>query len=152
MPIDREGLEDLRWYLEDYLRAPYGVYEERGPRIEARLQEWGETLFGALFGAGPARDAYVRARARGQGTEVLIRSSSPALLGLPWELLHDPARPTPLALDLGGLGRTLPTAGLAETAARGEDLRVLMVIARPGGTEDVGYRMVARPCCIGWRR
>lgn len=29
-PLDAETLEDLRWYLEDYLRAPFGVWQERG--------------------------------------------------------------------------------------------------------------------------
>ena len=24
-PLDGDALEDLRWYLEDYLRAPFGV-------------------------------------------------------------------------------------------------------------------------------
>ena len=35
-PLDDEALEDLRWYLEDYLRAPFGVWEDRGPRVEPR--------------------------------------------------------------------------------------------------------------------
>jgi hypothetical protein len=33
----------------------------------------------------------------------------------------------------------------APFAADGEALRVLMVIARPAGARDVGFRMVARP-------
>ncbi|HZG06514.1 MAG TPA: hypothetical protein VE546_23560, partial [Streptomyces sp.] len=32
-PLDEAALEDLRWYLEEYLRAPFGVYGERGPRV-----------------------------------------------------------------------------------------------------------------------
>ena len=36
-PLDADALEDLRWYLEDYLRAPFGVYEDRGPAVVARL-------------------------------------------------------------------------------------------------------------------
>jgi hypothetical protein len=24
-PLDADALEELRWYLEDYLRAPFGV-------------------------------------------------------------------------------------------------------------------------------
>ena len=32
-PLDGEALEDLRWYLEDYLLAPFGVWEERGPAV-----------------------------------------------------------------------------------------------------------------------
>ncbi|MGH3916280.1 MAG: hypothetical protein ACRDTC_23160 [Pseudonocardiaceae bacterium] len=54
-PFDTDVLEDLRWYLEDYLRAPFGVYGERGPQIAGRLAEWGQAVFTALFGAGPAR-------------------------------------------------------------------------------------------------
>jgi hypothetical protein len=73
-------------------------------------------VFGALFGSGPARDAYVRLRARATRTRLVIRSSSPALLGLPWELMRDPDRPTPLALDLAGMSRSLPTSRLADTA------------------------------------
>jgi hypothetical protein len=96
-PLDSDAMEDLRWYLEDYLRAPFGVYEERGPQVAARLPQWGQAVFTALFGAGPARDAYVAARAAGD-VEIVFRSSVPARLGLPWELLWDPARPTPVAV------------------------------------------------------
>ncbi|HEV3295337.1 MAG TPA: CHAT domain-containing protein, partial [Streptosporangiaceae bacterium] len=145
-PLDGDALEDLRWYLEDYLRAPFGVYGERGPRVQARLAGWGEAVFAAVFGGGPARDAYVRMRARRAGVEVVFRSASPALLGLPWELMRDPGHPAPLALEVLGVSRSLPTADLPETfAAPGGRLRVLMVISRPAGTGDVGYRMIARP-------
>src|ERR1035438_7596863 len=32
-PLDADALEDLRWYLEDYLLAPFGVWENRGPVV-----------------------------------------------------------------------------------------------------------------------
>jgi hypothetical protein len=58
----------------------------------------------------------------------------------------DPARPSPVALDLVGVSRSLPAASLGESFAVERDvLRVLMVISRPAGSSDVGYRMVARP-------
>ena len=88
-PLDSDALEDLRWYLEDYLRAPFGVYEDRGARIEGELPGWGASVFASVFGPGPARDAYVRLRTRGD-VELVLRSASPALLGLPWELMTDP--------------------------------------------------------------
>lgn len=142
-PLDADALEELRWYLEDYLRAPFGVYEDRGPRVAAQLPAWGQ----AVFGAGPARDAYVRLRSRtGAGVEIVFRSAAPGWLGLPWELLCDPDRPTPVALDRVGVSRSLPAAALAEAfSVGGERLRVLMVISRPQGAADVGYRMIARP-------
>ncbi|HEX4805042.1 MAG TPA: CHAT domain-containing protein, partial [Conexibacter sp.] len=145
-PLDADRLEALRWYLEDYLRAPYGVFDERGREVAAALEEWGAAVFASVFGAGAGRDAYLRMRERPGGIEVVFRSDAPALLALPWELLRDPARPTPLALDQVGVTRSLPADGLATPfAVGGERLRVLMVISRPEGARDVGFRMIARP-------
>jgi tetratricopeptide (TPR) repeat protein len=146
-PLAAEVGDQLRWYLEDYLGAPFGVYGEDGPRVADQLPVWGAEVFSAVFGgAGPVRDAYVRMRARGRPLEILFRSASPGLLGLPWELMRDPDRPPPLALDGVAVSRSLPTEGLGDTfRVGGQRLRVLMVISRPGGTADVGYQMIARP-------
>ena len=141
-PLDADALEDLRWYLEDYLLAPFGVWEDRGPAVQGKLAGWGDLVFGSVFGSGPARDAYQRARDK--GLEVVFRSAEPGLLGLPWELMRDGAGP--VALGAGGISRSLPVAGGAGTLeVPGGRLRVLMVISRPAGTSDVGYQMVARP-------
>jgi hypothetical protein len=141
-PLDDAALEDLRWYLEDYLRAPFGVWEEQGPQIQAGLAGWGEAVFASVFGFGPARDAYQRAR--DHGLELVFRSAEPALLGLPWELMRDGSGP--VALRVGGVSRAVPVADLTRTAGiPGGRLRVLLVISRPAGLRDVGFRMVARP-------
>ncbi len=143
-PFGAAEREDIRWYLEDYLIAPYAVYEERGRTIEGRLPEWGKALFESVFGTGkPGHDAYLKSR-EGQA-ELVIMSRSPAFLSLPWELLRDPKRATPLALDLAAIDRTLVIEGAAASVPPGETLRVLMVIARPSGLKDVGYQMIARP-------
>jgi hypothetical protein len=63
-------------------------------------------VFSAVFGSGPARDAYLKMRILGD-VEVVFRSSSPRLLGLPWELMTDPGRGRPLALDAAGVDRSL---------------------------------------------
>jgi tetratricopeptide (TPR) repeat protein len=148
-PLNADQHEDLRWYLEDYLRAPYGVYEDRGSRIAQHLPEWGKAMFSALFGSGPARDAYIAIRERAVqpgATAILLRSAAPKWLGLPWELLHDPERRSPVVLDGLGISRSLPSAPSGQTfAVGGARLRVLMVISRPRGTDDVGYQMIARP-------
>jgi tetratricopeptide (TPR) repeat protein len=144
-PLDDDVLEELRWYLEDYLAAPFGVYGDRGPKVQEGLAEWGAVVFGAVFGSGPARDAYVRARRRSDETQLVFRSSSPVLLALPWELMRDPSLATPLALDLE-ISRSLPGEQHAEPMlVDGSRLRVLMVISRPAGTRDVEYQMIARP-------
>ena len=141
-PLDGDALEDLRWYLEDYLTAPFGVWEDRGPSIREKLPKWGDQVFDSVFGAGLARSAYEQTRDR--GLEVLFRSAEPGLLGLPWELMRDGTGP--VALGKGGISRSLLVAGGAGTLeVPGGRLRVLMVISRPRGTGDVGYQMVARP-------
>ena len=143
--LSDEALNDLRWYLEDYLAAPFGVYEERGPRIQQLLPKWGTELFGAIFGSGSARDVYTRMRAK-PGTRLVLRSRSPVLLELPWELMRDPARPLPIALEMAGMSRSLLSADQCETQpVRGGRLRVLMVISRPAGSRDVSYQIIARP-------
>ena len=141
-PLDGDALEDLRWYLEDYLRAPFGVWEDRGPAVQGRLAGWGEAVFESVFGPGPARDAYLRAR--NSGGEVMFQSAEPDLLALPWELMRDDRGP--VALGNGGLSRSLPVVGRQEPleVPTGK-LRVLMVISRPLGTNDVSYQMVGRP-------
>lgn len=141
-PLNDRAVQDLRWYVEEYLRAPFGVWEDRGPQIQAQLASWGEAVFASVFGSGPALDAYQKAQ--NQGLELLFRSDSPELLGLPWELMRGPDGPA--AFRLAGVSRALPLADLTATSTVIEGrLRLLMVIARPGGTRDVGYRMIARP-------
>ena len=141
-PLDADALEELRWYLEDYLLAPFGVWQDHGPEVRDKLAGWGDQVFASVFGGGSARDAYQRARDR--GLEVVFRSPEPGLLGLPWELMRDGTGP--VALGKGGISRSLPVADRAGTLeVPGGRLRVLMVISRPSGTDDVGYQMVARP-------
>lgn len=152
-PLATDELEDLRWYVEDYLRAPFGVYEQRGTEIAGQLPEWGRRLFAAVFGSGPARDAYIGMRNRaqacsgasGEQPEILFRSPSAAWLGLPWELARDAADSSPIALAGMEIVRSLPAGMDPAFQVLGERLRVLMVISRPRGAGDVGFRMIARP-------
>jgi hypothetical protein len=116
--LGEEELEDLRWYLEESLIAPFAVYGERGAEVESRFPEWGERLFTALFGeSGPAREAYVAARTRGGKLEVTLQSDSALWLGLPWELMRDPSRPAPLVLDGVAVTRRLPSKDLVGSRA-----------------------------------
>ena len=144
-PMNAEAQEDVRWYIEDYLSVPFGVYDDRGARIAAQFPEWGSRLFQALFGSETAHEAYRRARAGEGSVELVVRSTAAEPLALPWELLFDPTAGVPVALERVAITRMLTTAEYAEPlAVRGSRLRVLMVISRPRGTSDVGYHMIAR--------
>ena len=42
-PLNADALEELRWYLEDYLLAPFGVWQDRGPAVRDKLAGWGDS-------------------------------------------------------------------------------------------------------------
>jgi tetratricopeptide (TPR) repeat protein len=144
-PITSAELEDLRWYLENYLPAPYAVWEEKGIKVQQQLEAWGTRLFEALFDGRnqPFRDAYVQAIAHDE-VQFWISSNASGFLGLPWELLFDPEQHTFLALHSGGIHRTIPARTAFKAIQPSQQLRVLMVIARPLGVKDVPYQMIAR--------
>lgn len=130
---------DLRWYLEDYLRAPYGLDSSRGLAEAARLAAWGEALFEAVFGPADRHAAYEAARAGEEPVELVIRSSADCP-DLPWELLRDPGRGRFLALDGVAVVRGETDADPGEpVSGAGERLRVLVVLS--GGDRP----MLARP-------
>lgn len=136
-----EVLQKLKWYLEDYLLTPYAVYERAGQQVAESLGTWGRALYGALLSAGAPLGDTTPA-----GTDLVISSDSPEVMAQPWELLQEPAASTPLALGGSSVTREIP--GLAARPRRaivGERLRVLMLISRPAGGDDVGYQLVARP-------
>ena len=145
-PLGNNELEELRWYFEDYLTAPYAVWEEKGKEIESALRPIGERLFKHLFDSGELGRSAYREFANSSNSELWLSSTDPNFLGLPWELIQDPSGDRPLALDLStGINRTLDADQPILEAPSGKHLRVLMVIARPDGINDVRYRAIARP-------
>jgi tetratricopeptide (TPR) repeat protein len=140
-PLDDHALEHLRWYLEDYLTAPFGVWEDRGPWVADQLAAWGGEVFASVFSHGAARDAW--RQFTGRHVEIVFRSAAAELLGLPWELMRDSSGP--VALSPAGISRSLPDADLAQAAVVSRRrLRLLLVISRPSRKRDVPYRMIAR--------
>jgi tetratricopeptide (TPR) repeat protein len=137
--------ERLRWYLEDYAEFPADPAPALATTAEKRLAAAGEDLFRRVFSDGDAAGIWERARDRLPDARVEVDTDPGAGPGLAWELLRDPARDAPVALGAGAFVRThLRAAGhpdLPEPA--GDRLRVLLVIARPGGRADVPFRSVA---------
>lgn len=143
-PIEPAALEDLRWYLEDYLPAPVAVWEEKGGQIRERLPVWGERLFESIFGQGrPFRDAYIETKGR-DDFQIWISSNSAGFLGLPWELMYDPEPKHFITLNCGGIHRTLPAKEKASITRSADRLRVLLVIARPQDEGDEPCQTIVR--------
>jgi tetratricopeptide (TPR) repeat protein len=148
-PFDKQALADLRWYLEEYLRFPYGLAPDNAAKIEQKFQDWGEQLFELVFRSSEqARQFFQAATYEGLNQcELVITSDSPEVLNLPWELLYSPSDRQFLAPSLAGMSRSLSDYAVrAEMSALPQDkLNILLVIARPYGEKDIALRTIARP-------
>lgn len=147
-PFNEETLGELRWYLEEYLRFPYGIEPEKAAKVEQKFQVWGQQLFELVFrGSEKAREFFQEAtRERLEYCEIGITSDDPNVLNLPWELLYSPDYQF-LAPSLAGMYRSLNNFAVrAELEALPQDkLNILLVIARPYGERDISLKTIARP-------
>ena len=150
-PFDTQVLAELRWYLEQYLRYPYGIEPERAAKIEQKFRDWGQQLFTLVFSrTEEAREFFQEAIREGlENCEIAIASDNPAVLNLPWELLYSPEHHF-LAPLLAGIYRRVGNAHQPGVQTQiGEipqdKLNILLVIARPNGEQDIAFKTIARP-------
>ncbi|WP_334855475.1 tetratricopeptide repeat protein, partial [Nostoc sp.] len=147
-PFDKENAAELRWYLEDYLKFPYGIFPDNAVKIEQKLQHWGQQLFELVFrSTEKGREFFQEATREGlDNCELGIISDNAEVLNLPWELLYSPNYQF-LAPSLAGMYRSLSSQGVkAPLPAMPDDqLNILLVIARPDDEQDVGFKTIARP-------
>ncbi|MBU7018636.1 MAG: CHAT domain-containing protein [Theionarchaea archaeon] len=151
-PLTLEDKKELRWYLEDYLRFPYGAEEWHAQEVEKKMAAWGESLFNQVFSKcdfdPDPRALYQEAVREGLDTcELCIVSEDTDFLNIPWELLRDP---TPgrgyLAPLLKGFYRKRTGVKLEfPPLSSDEPFRILLVIARPFGERDISFSTIARP-------
>ncbi|MBK3631445.1 CHAT domain-containing protein [Streptomyces sp. MBT97] len=144
--LDSSERERIRWYMEDYLENPFEPASKIAAQAEGQLAEAGRTLFQHIFGstaAGELRDAI---RAELPRIRIEIETIGSIVTDLPWELLRDPLTDNVLALTANSLvyvSQVFPPPRVPFRPATGP-LRVLLVICRPGGRNDVPFRVVAR--------
>ncbi|WP_334728868.1 tetratricopeptide repeat protein [Nostoc sp.] len=147
-PFNKENAAELRWYLEDYLKFPYGIFPDNAVKIEQKLQHWGQQLFELVFrSTEKGREFFQEATREGlDNCELGIISDNSEVLNLPWELLYSPDYQF-LAPSLAGMYRSLSSQGVkAPLPAMPDDqLNILLVIARPYDQQDVGFKTIARP-------
>ncbi len=137
--------EKIRWYLEDYPEFPADPAPALAADAETRLSELGTSLFRHVFTSQDAAGIWSQAQGQLSGLRVEVDTDPAEASGLPWELLRDPGTHTALAVGAGEFVRThRQTAGQVRLPeAAGDELRVLLVICRPGGRDDVPFRSVA---------
>ena len=144
-PAGDQNGEKVRWYLEDYAEFPADPAPALAASAEQVLADTGTGLFARVFDGMDAAGIWAQARARLSDVRVEVDTDPAEAPGLPWELLRDPGTDTALAVGAGEFVRThLQTVGRARLPeAAGDELRVLLVICRPGGRADVPFRSVA---------
>ena len=138
--------EDMRWYFEDYLQYPVDPAPKIASRIENRLDEIGIELFRSIFQSGEdTRDLWATVRSDIDQYRVEVVTGVQEAASIPWELIRDPKTDTSLALRAEAFVRSHPSPAqqpkVVETGAG--PIRILLVICRPGGGDDVPFRSVA---------
>lgn len=145
--LDAQAREDLRWYLEDYLQNPLDPAPLLARRVEEKMIEVGARLFREVFESSePARRMWARMTDMLSETRIEIITGIREATAIPWELLRDPLTDVPLALRAQSFVRAPVDSAqpaLAPQSAHSDKLRVLLVICRPAGREDVPFRSVA---------
>ena len=143
--VDKQDAEKIRWYLEDY--AEYRADPAPGIALETehRLAQIGTDLFRHVFSGQDTAGIWAQARNRLNQVRLEVDNDPADAPGLPWELLRDPGAGINTALEAGAFVRTHLQAAVHPVMPEpaGDRLRVLLVICRPGGREDVPFRSVA---------
>ncbi len=144
--------ESLRWYLEDYLQHAADPAPQIAARIEGRIAEIGNQLFQQVFGSSKtAERLWARLQENLNETRIEIVAEVQEATAIPWELLRDPLTETHLALEAKAFVRSqtdmtrtfkLPQLNAVKDNTV-EPIRILLVICRPGGSDDVPFRSVA---------
>lgn len=110
------------------------------------MSELGMKLFAGVFQANDdARDIWSRVRERLGETRIEILTGVTEAATIPWELLREPKTTNALALSAHSFVRAQPNTALAPKlpARKKGKIRILLVICRPRGEEDVPFRSVA---------
>lgn len=142
-PITAQDREDLRWYVEVYATHALGDPDDKeAGRIKVRLPVLGKALFDAVFGQREAQRLFNDFQdATGDTRLLTVSADHPAILGLPWELLHDSSAPdgTFLFHEKLSIRRRYAGANKGRSPFKiqtKDHLHLLMVVSRP---EDAGF-------------
>jgi tetratricopeptide (TPR) repeat protein len=137
----RRDAADIRWYLEEFPRAPFDPAPDVARRVDERLATLGTELFAALREA--IGDSAGHLNVDPASLRVEVESAGPAML--PWELLLDGATGLVLAVYATAFVRRSSRSRPALSPRPSDRVRVLLVISRPGRERDIPFQSVARP-------
>jgi hypothetical protein len=137
--------ERIRWYLEDYLQFDEDPAPQIAQGVEAFMAECGSALFRNLFeGTHQGIQLWTMIEPHLSATRIEITTGISEATTIPWELIHNPHTGTYLALSVASFVHTQrETQVTLAPTGEAEKVRILLVICRPQGGEDVPFRSVA---------
>lgn len=137
--------ERIRWYLEDFLQFDEEPAPQIAKRVESLMAQRGETLFRDIFeGSNSGRQLWTLVEPHLSSTRIEIMAGIEEATAIPWELIRNPYTKTLLALSAQAFVRTQESGQQAlSPQAEADKVRILVVICRPKGGEDVPFRSVA---------
>jgi tetratricopeptide (TPR) repeat protein len=145
---------ELKWYLEDYLHRAESVTEEHVQQIESMMCDRGIELFEKILeGNREAQRIFDRVVDDIADLRVEITTSVADAAAIPWELMRDPSLDSAIALRVKSFVRVQSEANLSFVKAPDTDelgrVRLLYVVCRPSGTDDVALRAVVNQLLQG---
>jgi tetratricopeptide (TPR) repeat protein len=139
--------EDLRWYMEDYLQRPAATEAVQIEQIEACMKQRGEELYNKVLDNNQrTRAIWFAVREGLADLRVEISSGIAEAAAIPWELMRDPQSDSAIALRVQAFVRVQSNPNIAFVPAPPAEqgrLRLLYIVCRPGGRDDVGLRAIA---------
>ncbi len=140
-PFDELGLENRLQALQLALLRSGGKRRQILSPEERTVQEFGRTLFDALF-AGEVRSCHDlskrEAEQQGKGLRLKLHVQPPELAALPWEFLYDPGEAEYVCLSRDTpVVRYLELPQPIQPFAVTPPLRILGMIANPAGLETL---------------
>lgn len=139
--------EDIRWYLEDYLQRADVVEAVTVKQVEELMKARGEELYEKVLTAnGDTQALWFSIRNDLADIRVEITTGVTEAAAIPWELMRDPKMDSPICLRVNAFVRveSRPHISFVPIPPVQDDrIRLLYVVCRPSGGQDVELRAVA---------
>ncbi len=145
---------ELRWYLEDYLIRPESVTAEHIQQIEGWMKDRGEELYRKVLRANDDTvDLWASVRNHLADLRVEITTEVADAAAIPWELMYEPKSDSAIALRVRSFVRVQSDPSVSFVKPPDTDelgrVRLLYVVCRPSGTDDVELRAVVNQLLQG---
>lgn len=145
--LTEQEQEDLRWYLEDYLQRAETVEAVTVQQIETTMKLRGEELYKRVLVTNAHTQAlWFSVRNNLADLRIEIASGVAQAASIPWELMRDPEIDSPISLRVKSFVRVQSNPNIDFVDVPPEEdgrIRLLYVVCRPCGSDDVELRAVA---------